>query len=149
MNKEQAIKELNEIRELVEEDLKYDDYEASVILDQIDLKALIIVLNLLEKQQKEIETLKNNNKDLLRKLRNRVKEVKKLEKYSLYKKEFATLNKRIEKKDKIINEMSKYIRACDIDEDICKTDTECISDNLKCENCIIDYFTNKVDKEGR
>ena len=57
--------------------------------------------------------------------------------------------KELDKKDKIINEMSKYIRACDIDEDICKTETECISDNLKCENCIIDYFINKVDKEGR
>ena len=137
MNKEQAIKELNEIRELVEEDLKYDDYEASVILDQIDLKALIIVLDLLENQQKEIETLKrdfeivdhecsrleqedikkdkeieklkNNNKDLLRKLRNRVKEVKKLEKYSLYKKEFATLNKRIEKKEQEIKELKKQL----------------------------------------
>jgi len=83
-----------------------------------------ILLNLIKTQQKEldlyneteialnnriidleaeIEKLSNNNKDLLRKLRNRVKEVKKLTKYSLYKKEFATLNKQIKKKDEIIN----------------------------------------------
>lgn len=70
-----------------------------------------IILNLIEKQSKEIETLKNNNKDLLRKLRNRVKEVKKLEKYSLYKKEFSTLNKRIEKKEQEIKELKKQLIA--------------------------------------
>lgn len=55
------------------------------------------ILNLIQSQQKEIEELRNKNKDLLRKLRNRVKEVKKLAKYSLYKKEFSKLNKEIEK----------------------------------------------------
>lgn len=50
-----AIQELTEIKELVEEDLKYDDYEVTATLDQIDLKSLVIVLNLIEKQQKEIE----------------------------------------------------------------------------------------------
>lgn len=68
-----------------------------------------IVLNLIQTQQAEIEKLRNNNKDLLRKLRNRVKEVKKLTKYSLYKKEFLTLNEHLKKKDKIIDEMAKCI----------------------------------------
>ena len=36
--------------------------------------------------QIQIDKLKKHNNDLLRKLRNRVKEAKKLEKYSLYKK---------------------------------------------------------------
>lgn len=45
-------------------------------------------LNLeLEKKEAEIDKLRNSNKDLLRKLRNRVKEVKKLTRYSLYKKD--------------------------------------------------------------
>ena len=61
------------------------------------------VLSELEKKDKEIEKLKKDNKELLRKLRNRVKEVNKLTKYSLYKKEFSTLNKQLEKKDKIID----------------------------------------------
>lgn len=56
-----------------------------------------VILNLMQSQQKELEKLKNKNKDLLRKLRNRVKEVKKLAKYSLYKTEFSRLNKEIEK----------------------------------------------------
>lgn len=77
----------------------------------IELDDAEIILNLIEKQSKEIETLKNNNKDLLRKLRNRVKEVKKLEKYSLYKKEFSTLNKRIEKKEQEIKELKKQLIA--------------------------------------
>lgn len=66
-------------------------------------KELLIAQQIIKKQQEEIEKLKDNNKKLLRKLRNRVKEVKKLEKYSLYKTEFSNLNKQIEKKDKIID----------------------------------------------
>lgn len=54
-----AIKELTEIKELVEEDLKFKDYEVTAILDQIDLDSLVLVLNLIEKQQKEIYCLKN------------------------------------------------------------------------------------------
>lgn len=114
---------------------KLTDNQDRPKLDQ----AIEKVLNLIEKQSKEIETLKNNNKDLLRKLRNRVKEVKKLEKYSLYKKEFSTLNKQIEKKDKIINEMGEHIeKGCDFDSTI-QTKQE-----------VIEYFTKKVDDiDGR
>ena len=56
-----ALKELTEIKELVEEDLKYKDYEVAATLDQIDLESLVIVLNLIEKQSKEIEELKEDN----------------------------------------------------------------------------------------
>lgn len=49
------------------------------------------------------------------------------------------------RRDKIINEMAKYIKAGDIDEDICTTETECISENLQCEDCIKEYFTKKVE----
>ena len=55
------------------------------------------------KLQKENEKLKYKNKDLLRKLRNRVKEVKKLTKYSQYKKEFSRLNQIIKEKDNQID----------------------------------------------
>jgi len=70
-----------------------DDYE-KLNLENIEL-------------QKENEKLKKNNKELLRKLRNRVKEVKKLEKYSIYKNEFSTLNKQLQKKDEIIDIMAE------------------------------------------
>ena len=55
----------------------------------------------------------------------------------------AILNE-LDNKDKVIDMMAKYIRAGDIDEDICITETECISENLQCENCIKEYFNNKV-----
>ena len=63
----------------------------------------------IKKQQKELDKLKNKNKDLLRKLRNRVKQVKKLEKYALYKKEFSRLNKELEKKDREIQIKNNYL----------------------------------------
>lgn len=77
----------------------YEDYPNCICMK----KDLILALNLIKSQQKEIEKLSNNNKRLLKKLRNRVKEVKKLTKYSLYKQEFSRLNKQLEKKDKIID----------------------------------------------
>lgn len=90
---------------------------------------------------KEIETLKNNNKDLLRKLRNRVKEVKKLEKYSLYKKEFSRLNKELGKKDMIIDLMAKQLEK-DTEWYYSKFDDYTKDDFKK-------YFEKKVNKDGR
>lgn len=72
--------------------------------------AIDTVLNKLEKKEAEIDKLRNTNKDLLKKLRNRVKEVKKLTRYSLYKKEFARLNKQLKKKNKIIDLMAEELR---------------------------------------
>ena len=67
------------------------------------------VLNELEKKEAEIDKLRNTNKDLLKKLRNRVKEVKKLTRYSLYKKEFVRLNKQLENKDTVIDLMANKL----------------------------------------
>lgn len=97
MTKEQAIEALKEHKEQI--DKKYINTRNS--------KAIEIVLSMLEEKDKQIDKLKKHNDDLLRKLRNRVKEVKKLEKYSLYKKEFSRLNKQLQNKDKIIDEMSE------------------------------------------
>ena len=58
----------------------------------------------------ERDKLKKHNDDLLRKLRNRVKEVKKLQKYSLYKEEFSRLNKQLQNKDKIIDLMAEEFK---------------------------------------
>ena len=63
-----AIQEVTEIKELVEEDLKYDDYEVTATLDQIDLKSLVIVLNLIEKQQKELDKKEHEIKELKKQL---------------------------------------------------------------------------------
>ena len=122
-----------------------------------------IMLNLIEKQQAEIEKLRNSNKDLLRKLRNRVKEVKKLTRYSLYKKEFTTLNTQIKKKDneikclkslhntqvKIIDEMAKELT----EERLSKFDWcpllkgKGCRDEDTCLECIKEYFKKKVEEK--
>lgn len=102
------------------------------------------VLSMLEEKDKQIDKLKKHNNDLLRKLRNRVKEVKKLKKYSLYKEEFSRLNKQLQNKDKIIEQMIYYIMNLDIDEDICKrVNCNTNSGELDCKDCIKQYFENK------
>ena len=61
----------------------------------------------------------------------------------------------LEKKDKIINEMAKMINSHDIDEDVCKQmgkNKECndyVLFESNCIDCIKEYFTNKVEKEGK
>lgn len=132
-----------------------DYYDEEYELYKNRVKQFNTVLNLIKKQQadlekkdKIIEKLKNNNKDLLRKLRNRVKEVNKLTKYSLYKKEFATLNIQLQEKDKIIHLMAEWIsdkcfysdncgNSCELIQDSCYKDTDC-------RECIIKYFEKLV-----
>lgn len=106
------------------------------------------VLSMLEEKDKQIEKLKKHNDRLLKKLRNRVKDVKKLQKYSLYKKEFSGLNKQLQNKEKIINLMANHIATSD--SDLCEyldITTKCkyyAGDNGKtCDNCIKQYFENK------
>lgn len=58
----------------------------------------------------------------------------------------------IQLKDKVINEMVKYISGLDIEEDICnntgKDLSECDSMNFgECEHCIMEYFINKAKEE--
>ena len=72
MTNEQAQKVLDEMQGVRPEELKG---EARKLFEAIMLIA------------DEKDKLKKHNDDLLRKLRNRVKEVKKLQKYSLYKEE--------------------------------------------------------------
>ena len=101
--------------------------------------------------QIQIDKLKKHNNDLLRKLRNRVKEAKKLEKYSLYKKEFSRLNKQLQNKDQIIDLMAKvineaYFESEDFEEwfenKICKVQRD--EDYTYLEKDIKRYFENKA-----
>ena len=57
MNKEEnkAINKLKEIIDLVKEDLQYDKCDTSAILDQTDLNALALILDLVNKQDKTIK----------------------------------------------------------------------------------------------
>lgn len=89
--------------------------------------------------QQQIDKLKKHNDELLRKLRNRVKEVKKLQKYSLYKEEFSKLNKQLQNKDKIIDLMSEQLAGLAIF-NIDKDETLILSDKEEVKQ----YYENEA-----
>lgn len=91
--------------------------------------------------QQQIDKLKKHNNNLLKKLRNRVKEAKKLQKYSLYKEEFSRLNKQLQNKDKIIDLMSEQLAGLAIF-NIDKDETLILSDKEEVKQ----YFENKAKK---
>lgn len=59
----------------------------------------------------------------------------------------------LEKKDKMIDLMAEYISDLDIDEDICKkqSDNNCddINREVECKECIKQYFERKVTYERK
>lgn len=147
MTKEQAIERLKKLDYLLD-----DVYSTGLVEDEERNKyqdAIETVLPMLEEKDKQIDKLKKHNDELLRKLRNRVKEVKKLEKYSLYKEEFSKLNKQLQNKDKIIDLMAEFIEDELTVDEFC-TKEGCYADNYidghceKCLNCIKQYFENKA-----
>ena len=89
--------------------------------------------------QQQIDKLKKHNNNLLKKLRNRVKEVKKLQKYSLYKEEFSRLIKQLQNKDKIIDLMSEQLAGLAIF-NIDKDETLLLNDKEEVKQ----YFENKA-----
>lgn len=134
MTKEQAIEKIKwsiHINELTK------DINGSNT--SINVEVLKTVLSMLEEKYKEIDKLKKHNDDLLKKLRNRVKEVKKLQKYSLYKKEFSRLNKQLQNKDKIIDLMSEQLAGLAIF-NIDKDETLLLNDKEEVKQ----YFENKA-----
>lgn len=156
------------------EERKNDEFKGQGTLEEIAKMRYCnykIILNLIEKQNKKIEKLENKNKELLRKLRNRVKEVKKLNKYSLYKNEFSNLNKIIKEKEalyqkaltdlviaeKMIDEMASEINTLngylvneyenfDIDYYNSHFDELNNSDDKIAENAIKEYFKKKIEE---
>ena len=94
---------------------------------------------MLKEKDKQIDKLKKHNDELLRKLRNRVKEVKKLEKYSLYKEEFSKLNKQLQNKDKQIDLMSEQLARLTIF-DVDKDEPLILGD----KDDVKQYFENKA-----
>lgn len=133
----------NEIRQI---DNYLDDVVHQFTEQLVHDKDLAIAQHIIQKQQEEIEKLRNKNKDLLRKLRNRVKEVKKLIKYSAYKKEFSKLNTIIEEKNRIIDLMAERINDETLGDIICKEihgEEDC-GQNLQCKDCIKKYFEKQA-----
>lgn len=155
MTKEQAIERLKKMTQInngvIKEARKNGDIFAMQLTADLDTDSIAIetILSMLEEKDKQIDKLKKHNDDLLRKLRNRVKEVKKLEKYNLYKGEFSKLNKQLQNKAQIIDLMTEYIEDELTVDEFC-TKEGCYADNYidghceKCLNCIKQYFENKA-----
>ena len=129
MNIKEAIKNLKGID--IKNFLSGTVEQSNCIVDRAEETTISIetVLAELEKKDNDITKLKDNNKELLRKLKNRVKEVKKLEKYSLYKKEFSTLNKHLEKKSRIIDKMAERLTT-----------------DIHSKEWVIDYYEREVER---
>lgn len=89
-NMEEDIKILKELRKKLGLYANRNKVKQGIAIENI--------LAELEKKDRQIIKLKNNNQNLLRKLRNRIKEIKKLTRYALYKKEITTLNKQLQQK---------------------------------------------------
>ena len=73
----------------------------------------------------------------VQKIKDKIEEIQKV---------YNKLDKEVDEKDKIIQNMSKYILSLDIDKDICMkntTNTElCNEDNSNCIECIKKHFSN-------
>ena len=145
MNEEEAIERLKKLNYLLD-----DVYSTGLVEDEERNKyqdAIETVLPMLEEKDKQIDKLKKHNDDLLRKLRNRVKDVKKLQKYSLYKKEFSRLNKQLQNKDKIIDLTAEYISNitdCPFESEGKYLDCEKMCDVRTDKECWKQYFENKA-----
>lgn len=132
---------------------EYKDSKANKKAKAIEhiLSDLKNVLSMLEVKDKQIDKLKKHNDDLLRKLRNRVNDVKKLQKYSLYKKEFSRLNKQLQNKDKQTDLMAEYISNitdCPFESEGKYIDCEKMCDVRTDKECWKQYFENQA-KERR
>lgn len=145
MTKEQAIERLKKMIQInngvIKETRKNGDIFAMQLTADLDTDSIAIetALSMLEEKDKQIDKLKKHNDELLRKLRNRVKEVKKLEKYSLYKEEFSRLNKQLQNKDKIIDLMSEQLAGLAIF-NIDKDETLILSDKEEVKQ----YYENEA-----
>lgn len=136
-----------------------------------EVQAIDELYNLIEKQQAEIETLKQiisktsvqfindtieidkkNKEDLEMLYKGCQTEIEILKReFKIVDHECSRLEQEDIKKDKIINEMIGYIAGLDVDEDICKnvdcdeyTDEE--TGDINCKHCIKQYFERKIEQ---
>lgn len=121
---EKQSKAIERCRELIKE-------SHSCWIGITNQEAIRIVLSMIENQQERIDYLMRS---IERKEQSLIEEH--IEYYTM-----------IEKKDKIIEQMTYYIMNLDIDEDICKkVNCDTNSGELDCKDCIKQYFENKVNK---
>lgn len=110
-------------------------------------KAIETVLNLIKTQQEEIKKKDGQIQVLMNRTKNLNKECQ-----QHFDNMMDTIKENSEK-DKIIDEMVKYISDLDIDEDICMKNVVnaeiCNEEYSNCKECIKEYFINKVEKENK
>ena len=127
----ESLEQLINIRKNKAGQIKYDN----CICSTTDRET---VLNLLKEKGTEINKYKRKNKELSNQL------------LKIYK-EQDNYNARIEKKDKVIDLMAKYIADID-NEDICfEIENKHCDKNMdygECEDCIKQYFERKVENGG-
>lgn len=126
----ESLEQLINIRKNKAGQIKYDN----CICSTTDIET---VLNMLKEKGTEINKYKRKNKELSNQL------------LKIYK-EQDNYNARIEKKDKVIDLMAKYIADID-NEDICfEIENKHCDKNMdygECEDCIKQYFERKAEKE--
>lgn len=136
MTKEQEetinrLEKLINIRKNKAGQIKYDNCICSTT-------AIETILNMLKEKDAEINKYKRKNKELSNQL------------LKIYK-EQDNYNARIEKKDKVIDLMAKYIADID-NEDICfEIENKHCDKNMdygECEDCIKQYFERKATNDG-
>lgn len=127
----ESLEQLINIRKNKAGQIKYDN----CICSTTDIET---VLNLLKEKGTEINKYKRKNKELSNQL------------LKIYK-EQDNYNARIEKKDKVIDLMAKYIADID-NEDICfEIENKHCDKNMdygECEDCIKQYFERKATNDG-
>lgn len=123
---EKQSKAIERCRELIKE-------SHSCWIGITNQEAIRIVLSMIENQQERIDYLMRS---IERKEQSLIEEHEEnIEYYTM-----------IEKKDKIIKQMTYYIMNLDIDEDICKkVNCDTNSGELDCKDCIKQYFENKAN----
>ena len=156
MNKEEkkAIKALQVLSKRIEM-VRINSFglgkEERDILDYVynPSKAIITVLNLIEKQQKEIEHWKagmkiverdkNNHIERLEKELDNIKEIEKS-----HKEENGKLRVKLTKQEKMIEYMVNWINDHEDPFEGCHENEKCGDDYISCEQCIKQYFEKKA-----
>ena len=152
IEKTEENKSIKTLKNYIENDDFYNLYQKKDKQDEIGgthinfCKAIETVLDLISKLQKE----KTQEKESWQKYCNELNEeiIEKNNKIFDLEMQVEKLQKENKEKDKQIDLKAEYISNLDIDEDICKeqSDNNCddINREVECKECIKQYFENKA-----
>lgn len=137
-------------------------YEEKKEENILDIENITLLKEKTVREQAEIEQLKNKNKHQSKEIQKAVdytfelnKEIEKKDIELIETKEAnRQLSIELQKKDKVIDEMAKFIEVFELDEEIVKTYCDGTLENCKhkedigtCKSCIKQYFERKSENE--